>query len=338
MSLFAHVLPGQGHGQGASAISQLGPESLARKGGLGQTHTHAALSKDASIRMLRDGFGIRNPSNVDLISHRKPHPAPGATSSHAGSLPSSRVGRNTPDVIRETSIEHTVQRRHLSPSDTPRQAPGCMVMGLASCARDAASVGRKVGPRRSLSPQLTPQTSPRQTCMQYNRRPRSHSPLPSAKASPRTSLQRSMSAMAMQLANELGGPCTWGEVHAFTAPGASSEKPIESESELSPIEVSFGPSLSDCYLKKVASSSGMSDDDVSTQQPHSPSCRSMGFTSSSASFRSFSSFLDVARTEPSTMNFGKSRAADDILFARLYERRLQAMVKAAHKKALKSVA
>lgn len=314
MTLFSHVMQGHGHGQGAQAVSNLGVDFLARKGGSGQSPRHMPEAKASTVRCLAEGFGMRNPSNLDLIFRRKPSPEPGASVGYAGANPSSCCGnrvRDLPEVIRRTSITHGVHKRHCSPSPERNTGPQNMVMQLASCNRDVRDCGRGRA----------------------------------SKASSRSQMHRSLSPPARSpRINAATGYCSATVLRAQKVLDDVDDLLQRSPSSAS-VELSFPIASREPILCKAYTSSGSEDDDdASTMVPRSgspSSCRSPALSNLTDYFlesNSEASMEAAALPHPDeslVMTFAKSLNKQS---AEMYERSLKERVKAAQKRALKKVA
>lgn len=314
---------------------------MAHKGGVGQAPCHSPRSKGETVRALVNGFGIRNPSDVDLILRRKSHPEPGSMAGFAGALPRGR-GRDLPEAIRQTSIEHSVQRRHCSPSPD-RQTTGNMVMRLASCHRDARDCGRgiKGSPRRQFR-SLSPPSRSRVT-------------------SPRNRVRRSCSQAALpdpvfaaELPCEIENTCSWGDdVDPCLRRNSQSHRfhwlafePIQPTSPLIEVQPLQPLQTMENLEKEWRSPSS----NASTRRPSR--CPTLSnFTDQSVLFEDWSRQLSSNNSSTSKTNSSAEVPAADNAEtltsftkaaskreARAYERQLQAMVKDAQKKALKKAA
>jgi len=314
MTLFSHVMQGHGHGQGAQAVSVLGVDFLARKSGSGQPPRHMPETKASTARCLAEGFGMRNPSNVDLILRRKPSPEPGASVGYAGANPSSCGGnrvRDLPEVIRRTSITHGVHKRHCSQSPERNTGPRNMVMELASCNRDVRDCGRGVASKASS-------------------RSQKHRSLSPTARSPRTNTATGYHSATVRPARKISDDVA---------------NLLQSSSSTASIELSF-PSASrePIFCKAYTSSGSEDDDDASTMVPRSgspSSCRSPALSNLTDYFLESNSEASMEgpalphHDESLVMTFAKSLNKRS---AEMYERSLKERVKAAQKRALKRVA
>merc|ERR1719482_1521464 len=124
-------------------------------------------------------------SNFDLVSHRKSR-VDTDLSGHAGNLPSERRKPDFPATVRQTSIEHSVQRRHSVPPPRVEKTEN-LVVRMANCAVDANRIGRR-GRSHSRSPtprsmtpiprSLTPISERKRSCTPKRRAPPALDTLP----------------------------------------------------------------------------------------------------------------------------------------------------------------
>jgi len=371
MSLFNHVLQGQGPGQGSAAIAQLGVEGLARKGGVGQVPNQTPLSKSASTRAMARGFGITH-SHPDMIPRRQQSPDPSSTRGHAGALASDRRNPDFPEVLRATSIEHQLRRCHSQPRTATEKSEN-IVMRSATCSNAADRVGRdrKRSPRSlSRSPSVQSSSrlaSPRST---GGRRTSARSPSPVRRPPPRITpnYARSPSPVPpiimvvpppmttppcfVEATDHYGyallaeNSCTWGKQHAFGA--VRGESAMNDPSGDAPLG---NGTLGDYYalLKdEKGKPSPSSTPTTCTGGTFSPRCH----TASLASFKSSSLtslnafFMDNLQSDGMESEYSGGTLhspSNTTLFAQsvgknvgeMYEKRLRAMVKEEQKKALK---
>jgi len=305
-----------------------------------------------------------------LVSRRASPPPVSASCGYAGALASERRNVDFPDVVRQTSLEHVVHRRHSAPAQRYEAPDGNLVIRFSSIGSDADLVGRS--PSASPSPPTSPSlpvswgagehTQARAGRRRRSRSPgdsqsptRSHTP-PARSLTPRggrKSRPAPLTIFPLQSPRTLGSSsscpflgATWGEEHAFTGAGTGPESTATGTFNEEEAEVQVGetPTYSDRTLspsKQVVDnwSSRWSDEDRSmTPTTHGGllSSFSSGSVCLPSSFYSCDT-VDVPghSAASNVMTFAKTV---DKHYAKIYERRLKAMVKDAQKKALKRVA
>jgi len=288
-----------------------------RKGGAGIMPSHSPMSKSAAVRTIQDGFNISNVSNVDLILRRKSPPSGDSIRQNsAGAVSSERRGPDFPAVVRQTSLEHIVHRRHSpSPSRTQRGQENLMVR-LATVKEDVKRIGRSMnGHTRSRSPNRSP--SPLQS-------PRARSP----KRMSSCPCPRKMAALPVFKPGLVckSSSCSWGESHAFDG------VEVEAYEELNQSATILCTSNID--LDKTAPFKGRSYSGWSSDDGRSTA------TGGSSPIRLFSasSFHSECPTPPFVANGLVGDGPVDIKrCVEMYERRMKALVKAEQKKSLSKI-
>lgn len=359
MTLFGHVMTG--HGNSAHAVHQLGIEGVARKGGAGRAPEHAAPSKAAAIRTIEDGFGVKH-GNVDLILRRTSRPDEATTvarrSSHAGGLSPDRRRVDMPPVLRQRSLDHLVERRHTAPPPRMEVTRNAVICS-ARCQNSADRIGRNVR-GRSRSPSEDTPRSPKPRDFGLRKSP----PRPTARSAKLLPVFVQPPPDAA-VSGHKDDTCSWGADHAFEESPAPTEDtsscgdstparsavapPVEPGAAASPCQP--GEALIWQVAEALKKREGGRDDlysTLSTVAGTPLSARSGVFSPSSGGFSpststprlpfkresSVTSLRGEGQRQSSIMNFARTI---DKRFARNHEQRIQSMVKAEQRAALKRV-
>jgi len=296
--------------------------------------SHAHSSKAEAIRTLRDGFGICNASDINLVLHRKPHPDHEVLRHNsAGALPAARRNPDIPAIVRSTSLEHITHRRRSAPPMKRQESSENLIIRLLRIAEDSARIGRNV---RVESSSRSPTPSQERSLVSprlQRRSPQARSRSPSMKAimSGLLPLLRTQSVSELSTQNSCGNSCSWGESLAFdlSSPCASGN--------VTPQSTSFGSVHVD--QAEGATASQTIEAVVGVPQMLKKRAASEACLSEvSTAFRSCSTNTQTTRCstprETSILQRYGARNKEKF-YATIYERRIENMVKAAQKRASK---
>mmetsp|Transcript_112318 Transcript_112318/g.210627 ORF Transcript_112318/g.210627 Transcript_112318/m.210627 type:complete len:353 (+) Transcript_112318:114-1172(+) len=160
---------------GQSRVEALGIQFVEKRGGSGQIPRQTPLSRSAS---LREDLIPRRICNVDLTVSKRhldhTHTRQTHVSGSAGTLHSDRRRLDMPEVLKTTSIEHTMRRCH-SEAPKPSLSKHCDIIQNAMATQAAALAGRLTTPKESPRRQSSSPSRPLTQAI-HSKRTRSRSP------------------------------------------------------------------------------------------------------------------------------------------------------------------